>query len=72
MPELLELPEGEKRGDDWIFVGVGEQEVAEAAHGVVLDVVHVAKAPQRVGVEWVPLDLAEVEVATSRRAARSG
>ncbi len=55
-----------KRGDDGIVVGAGHEQVAQVAHGVVLDVVHVAQAAQcivgqRVATEVVVVDVGIVE-----------
>ena len=49
VPELLVVPHGEERGHLRVPVGPGHQDVAQVADGVVLDVVHVAQAAQRVG-----------------------
>ena len=49
VPVLLVAPAGQEGGDVGVPVGPGEQEVPQVAHGVALDVVHVAQAPEGVG-----------------------
>ena len=62
VPHLLEHPTGEERGDGGVLVGRRQQEVAQVAHGVVLDVVHVADAAKGPLVERVALEAREVDV----------
>ena len=59
---LLEGPEREERGDLVVEVGVGHQHVAQVDDRVVLDVVHVAQAPQRGRIERLGAERVEVDV----------
>ena len=61
VPELLEHPERQERRDLGVAVGVGHQHVAQVADGVVLDVVHVAQAPERRLVEGLVAERVEVD-----------
>ena len=53
VPVLLVAPARQEGGDLGIAVGPGGEQVAQVAGGVPLHVVHVAQAPQGVGVERV-------------------
>ena len=61
VPHLLEDPTGQEGGDLRILVRRGEQEVPQVAHGVMLHVVHVAQASQRVWAQWVIPEVTEVD-----------
>ena len=61
VPVLLERPHREERRHLVVTVCGSHQQVAEVADGVVLDVVHVADAAQRGGVERLASELAEVD-----------
>ena len=54
-----------------VLVGRRQEQVAQVAHGVVLDVVHVAQRPQRVGRQRVVPEVIEVD-ALQVQAARPG
>jgi hypothetical protein len=58
---LLEVPQGEEGRDRGIPVGGGHEQVAEVADRVVLDVVHVTEAAQRVGIERLVPEAVEVD-----------
>ena len=49
MPHLLVAPDGEEGGDVGIAVRRSDEEVAQVADRVVLDVVHVPQAADRPG-----------------------
>ncbi len=59
---LLEGPERQERGDLVVEVGIGDQHVAQVDDRVVLDVVHVAQAPQGGRIERIGAEVVEVEV----------
>ena len=71
VPHLLEDPAGEEGGDRRVLVGRRQQEVAQVADGVVLDVVHVAQRAQRVGGQRLVPEVIEVD-ALQVQAARPG
>ncbi len=62
VPELLVRPHREEAGDDRVVVGAGHEQVAQVAHGVVLDVVHVAQAAQRVVGQRLASEVVVVDV----------
>jgi hypothetical protein len=62
VPVLLEVPEREEGRHVGVVVGPGVQEVAQVARRVVLDVVHVAQAPQVRRRQRLPGEGGEVEV----------
>ena len=51
-----------KRGDHRIVVGAGHEQVTQVAHGVVLDVVHVPQAPQRIVGQRIATEVVVVDV----------
>ena len=61
VPVLLERPEREERRDLGVSVHARHQQVAQVADRVVLDVVHVAQAPQGGGVERLRGERIEVD-----------
>jgi hypothetical protein len=61
VPHLLEDPAGEEGGDLRILVGRGQEEIAQVAHRVVLDVVHVAQRAQGLGREGFVSEVVEVD-----------
>ena len=67
VPELLVRPHGEKAGDHRIVVGTGHEEVAQVAHGVVLDVVHVPQAAQRIVGQGMATEVVVVDVGIVER-----
>ena len=62
VPELLVGPHREEGGDDRVVVGASHEQVAQVAHGVVLDVVHVAQAPQRIVGKRLATEVVVVDV----------
>ena len=61
VPVLLECPHREERGHLVVPVRGRDQQVAQVADRVMLDVVHVLDATNRVGVERLALELGEVD-----------
>ena len=62
VPVLLVAPARQEGRDLRVAMGAGDEHVAQVADGVPLDVVHVAQAPQGVGVEGLGGEGAQIEI----------
>ena len=62
VPVLLGVPMRHERGHHWITMGPGHQQIAQVAHRVRLDVVHVGQAAQHVRVQRLRPERVEVDV----------
>ncbi len=67
VPVLLECPHREERRHLVVTMRRGHEKVAQVADRVVLDVVHVADAPQRVVVERITFERREVDTVEGDR-----
>jgi len=68
VPILLKAPEREERGDFGIAMGGCDEQIAEVADRVQLDVVHVAQAPQHVVIEAMSAErVGQIKVAHFER-----